>query len=247
MTEASGWIRAGRWLAWVLAVSFLVAAVIFILLEFDVTARPVERPPGPPDLVSELQAFFANEQTRWPQQVAASLLFALGFAALAGIGVLLRDVLGRQDGRTSIVSGSLGMAGVVGVTSQLAWLGAREVAIDGRWCDCKYFIEQIVSQGRTLAMIDGLQEWLLFGVFALAAAGIFLAGRLALERGFPSSGWARYSFIIAALFLVALVGSFFDLELLFAAITGIGGGILLPLWALWLARQLDRAPAPASA
>lgn len=242
MSEASGWVRAGRWLAWVLAISFFGAAVIFILLEFDVTARPVERPPGPPDFVAELQAFFANEQTRWPQQVASSLLFALGFAALAGIGLLLRDVLGRQDGRTSIVSASLGMAGVVGLTSQLGWLGAREVAIDGRWCDCKYFIEQIVSQGRTLAIIDGLQEWLLFGVFALAAAGTFMAGRLALERGFPNSGWARYSFVIAALFLVALVSFLFDLDDLVAPITGIGAGILLPLWALWLVRQLERTP-----
>jgi hypothetical protein len=251
-TERS-WLAAGRGLAWIMAGGFFAAAVIFALMEFDVTA-PSLPASLPSDFVNRLEVIFQNEQARWPWEVASSLLFVVGFVGLAGVGLVLRETYGRRDAVSSFMSTSFVVAAILGIGGQLMFLGAKQVAIDPLLCDCVYEPEQIVSQGRALAIAESSFEWLLYAVFALSAIALFLAARLAVNRAVFSRGWASFSQVVAVVFLVGLVAAAIDLDMLSDLTVAIGAGILLPVWAIWLARQLgrkragrstDRPPVPA--
>ncbi|HEV8682227.1 MAG TPA: hypothetical protein VGS09_05540 [Actinomycetota bacterium] len=187
--------------------------MIFFLLAYDVTAPAFESEPGR-DFVDTLIAFFQNEQARWPQEVVASLLFAAGFLLLVALAWLLRYGFGRDDVRAGLASSALAVGGFLGAASQLIYLGAKQVAIDPHYCDCVYAPEQIISQDRALALADGTQRWLIMGFLLIAAIGLYLFGRLALDRevGGP---WATVSFVGAAVSIVDLIAATFELDLLF--------------------------------
>jgi hypothetical protein len=236
MEDETGWIRIGRLLSWLVAACFLVAAVMNLLLEFDITASKPEAAPA--DLVDGTLAVFRNEQMRWPQELSFSLLFALGFAALAGLGILLARFLGRSEAPASLASATFVAAGTLGVGAMLLYLGAKQVAIDPHYCDCKYAPEQIISQSRGLALAEGSQRWLLTGFVVLAGLGFYQLARLSLERGVFSTGWARLTQALAVVLVLGLVSLVPRLDRVFEVVVFLGAAILLPLWAVWLDRQL---------
>jgi hypothetical protein len=241
MEDRTGWVWVGRLLSWVVAGSFLLAGVMFVLVESGLTAP--ERSTAPrvarQDFVDATIAFFQDQQARWPQELTASLLFAVGFAALAGLGVLLARALGGTDARAALLSLTFVMAGSLGVTAQLLFVGAKQVAIDPHYCDCQYAPEQIISQARGLALVEGAQRWLLGGFFVLAALGFWQLAQLSLQRGVFSTRWARLSQLLAVVLLIELVVPLApQFELALQVVVFVGAGILLPFWAVWLSRQL---------
>jgi hypothetical protein len=244
--EATSTRRVVRAICWLLALSFFAATVIIFLLEYDVTASPPRNPPGR-DFVADSVAFFQNERDRWPQELTANLLFALGFLLLVPVGLLLRRAFGRDDLRSTIGSSAFAVAGVIGLAAQLIYVGAQEVAIDPRYCQCEYAPEQIISQNRALAMAEGSQRWLLIGFLLLAAVGFYLMGRLALDRGVLGRGWGYLSLAGAAVTLVGFVAALFQLDPVFELFLAIGAGVLLPVWAVVLGRRLGGAPGAADA
>jgi hypothetical protein len=241
MDDRTGWVWVGRLLSWVVAGSFLLAGVMFALAESGITAPEGSAAPRTArrDFVDATIAFFQDEQSRWPQELTYSLLFALGFAALAGLGVLLARALGGTETRAAILSVTFAMAGTLGVAGQLLFVGAKQVAIDPHYCDCQYAPEQIISQARGLALVEGAQRWLLGGFFVLAALAFWQLAQLTLRQGVFSARWARLSQLLGVVLLVELVVPLApQFELALQAIVFVGASILLPFWALWLDRQL---------
>jgi len=239
--DRTGWVRVGRLLSWIVAGSFVLAGVMFVLIESGITAPEGTTAPraARQDYVDATIAFFQNEQSRWPQELTASLLFALGFAALAALGVLLARALGGTEARAAILSSTFLVAGTLGVAAQLLYVGAKQVAIDPRYCDCRYAPEQIISQARGLALVEGAQRWLLGGFFALAALGFWQLAQLSLRRRVFSARWGRLSQLLAVVLLVELVVPLApQFELALQVVVFVGAGILLPFWAVWLDRQL---------
>ena len=242
MEDRTGWIRIGRLLSWVVAGSFLLATVMFLLVEFGITTP--EASPAPPDLVDATLASFRDEQAGWPQELTSSLLFALGFAALAALGVLLARALAADLVRGSITSFTFVAAGTLGVAAQLLYVGVKQVAIDPHYCDCRYAPEQIISQARGLALAEGAQRWLLGGFLVLAGLGFYQLAQSSLRRRLFNPRWAGLSHLMAAVFVLGLVGLAPQWDLAFRLVVLVGGGILLPIWSIWLHRELPTLATP---
>jgi hypothetical protein len=234
--EAMDWRRLGRLAAWVLAAGFFLATVVFALVAFGVTVPEVQDP-GTRDLVDNVLADFRVQQEAWPQELASRLLFAAGFLALAGVGWAVRRLFGREDPRSAAVAGAFGVAGILGVAATLATTGFRQIAIDPHYCQCRYAPEQVLARWQAVMMAETAEEWVFYGAFLLGAIGFFLVGRLALAGGYPR-GWGVLAYVGAGLFILALVASLFDQDLVADLTIAAGGGIVMPVWALWFARIL---------
>ncbi len=138
---------------------------------------------------------------------------------------------------------ALGIGAALGAGSGLAQLGAEQVAIDPHLCDCKYSAMQVISQGRGLALIQGSGDWLLYGFFALAAAA-FAVAAIPANASDMGRGWRTLSVVIAALFVVGLMASALGASTLNDLTVGVGGGILIPVWAVWTSRARNDLALP---
>jgi hypothetical protein len=243
MAERADWQRLARMLSWTTAISFFVAALIVVLLQLGVTG-PEEPTRRIPDLVDSILQFFRDESAAWPQDLASRILFMVGFVGVIGLGLVVRRFVGRDDPRATVVAGSFSLAGGLGIVAELVTIGVKQAAIDPTYCQCKYAPEQVISRWQTLGQVETAEEWLFYGGFLLWAVGIFVLSRLAIERALFPRGWGYLGYLIAALFILGIVSAAFDLELVFNVTVAVGAGVLIPIWVVWLARNLrPRVPA----
>lgn len=239
-----GWRSAGRALSWLVAATFLLAAVIYLLIAFNLVVPPPE--PNPRlNFVESMTASFEHQSRVWPLEIPGTVLFGAGFFALAGLGLVLGRLLGGQAA-ASLGAAGFGVAGVLAGATQLVFLGAALVATNPELCDCVYAPEQVVSQATGLWIILGAQNWMLAGSFLLLAAGMALFAAAPVEAAGLSRGWARLSQGLAAYLVltaaVSVLQTAVDLGPIPQLIVLVGAGILLPIWTIWLARQLSARP-----
>jgi hypothetical protein len=227
-------------LGWLVAIPLFLAGVITALLQFDITASPPRKTP-PNDLLEGTLAFFQNESDRWPQELAALLLFTLGFVALIGLVALLRSSAGRDDPWMLLGTLAIGVGAGIGAVTELLYLGAKQVGIDPHYCDCARATEQIISRGEFLNLLDNAQRWLLVGTLVLAAAGLLLLWRAAGGRGLFTPAWRGLTLALALVMAVAVVTLVADADTLSGIFTGIAAAILTPVWAVMTARGLPAA------
>ena len=238
-----------RW-AWVLAASFLLGAIWLVLVTQNITA------PGPAiaDDASLPDAIFENfraAREAFPQELAYTLLFSLGFLAVAILGPILRDVFGRGDPRVTRLTVLFLVAGTIGILSQVVYLGGKEVTTAPYYCDCDYLAPQLISRGSILDALDGIQSWMIDAFSFLFAVGLLAAASLARDRGW-GAGFVRASQGLAVLGLASAGWDRVGVPLLVNADVhidyyGIGqlilaviAGVATPLWAVLLARSLSR-------
>ncbi len=243
------WRAWGRRTAWFIAGAFLIGSVMLLLLSFNITA-PELTPTASGDMPDNVLAFFQNEEMRWPQDLTLSLLFALGFAAVAALGPTLRRLLGGDGPGATMVSLAFVAAGLLGVVAQLMYVGAKEIAIDPHYCDCQYAAHQLIARREMLDVVSNIQGWLTDGFTYLFAIGLLIAARLGSEGRLPA-GLVAFSRVVAvagigtALFS-RIVPPLFDslgingidvgqIALLFLLVVA---GVLIPIWAAWLGRSL---------
>jgi hypothetical protein len=243
---------AGR-LAWMIAIAFLAATVLFTLLYFDITRPPPPAPNADHTFIDLILAGFERDQAAWVQIVASSLLFAVAFGALAALGIVLRGVLGRDDPRTALLTVTFVLAGAIGVASQVMLTGATEFAISAEYCDCNFLAEEVIGRQMALGTIFSMTSWLTDATTVLFAIGL-LALAPAAAVSWPS-GLVTYTRVVAILGFLTVVYSriidplvhnpggpeAFDHHLVGGVIVGVFAGILVPIWAVWLARALRPA------
>jgi hypothetical protein len=225
------WVDAVRVLSLLVTAFFIAAAVLLAILNFEFLGPP---PPEQEDFIEQTIDFFAWQQSHWPLELAGSALFALGFTALGWLGVLLSRLAALSDARRVLAAAAFLGVGVIGALSQLFWIGVKPIATSPQYCDCGFRQEEIVSRLMVLNVAEGVQMWMVIGAIVLAAIGITLVSGLGRGAGMPS-GWAWLSGAIAVISLasagLSVIGAYpFDqLAVVLAA------GVLLPIWALWLA------------
>ena len=235
------WYRIGKIAAWVNAACFLGAAVLYLLVDLEITWDRAEFSTEQP-LLDRMVTFFATEQDRWPQQLVYTLLFAIGFLALIPIGLALRDLLGRNLATSQMVAASFLAAGVIGSVNQLAFIGGKEAILDATLCaECQESEPILISLNSSLTTLDGIFRWVGLGFFLLAGSGILFSSFAAFDQPAFSRGWIRLGMAVGLLYLAGVVAAAYDLDTTFQIIVGIGGGILAPVWAAWLGLQLGKA------
>ena len=236
------WRKIGRVAAWVNAVCYLAAAVLYLLVDLGITWEQAEFS-GDLSVLERLARFFVAEQDRWPQELVYSALFAIGFLALIPIGLALRDALGRNLAMSQMVGASFLAAGVIGTVNQLAFIGGKEEILDvsKRCVDCPERAEVLISLNSSLSMLDGVAKWVGIGFFLLAGSGILFASFAAFDQPLFSRGWIRLGMAVGLLYLAGVIAAGFDFDTAFEIIVGIGGAVLAPLWAAWLGVQLGKS------
>jgi hypothetical protein len=226
-------------LGWLCAAALFAASVMTLLLSYDITAPALPESAGPPNLLRSTVVYFANERQRWTQEVISGCLFVVGFVLVAALAVFLSRRGKISDVPASLMVVALSIGAALGVGSILLSLGAEQAAIDPHVCDCKYSATQLITQGGALRLANSAGDWLLYGFFALAAVA-FLVAALSEIGSDMGRGWSYLSGAIAALFIVGLLASVLGASDLYDIIVGVGGGILLPVWAIWTGQRVRR-------
>ena len=235
------WYRIGKYAAWVNAACFFAATVLYLLVDFEITWERADLPEDR-SLLEQLGIFFDTEQDRWPQEFIYSLMFAVGFLTLIPIGLALRDLLGRNLATSQMIAGSFLAAGIIGCVDQLALIGGKDAILDATNCPaCGENEAILISLNYSLTTLEGITRWVGIGFFLLAGSGILFASFAAFDQPAFSRNWIRIGMIVGLLYLGGVIAAAYDLDTPFRIIVGIGGGILSPIWAAWLALQLGKA------
>jgi hypothetical protein len=229
-----------RLLAFVAAICFVAATLLFLGLTLNLfVANP--QFPDSADLPTRLLGSIDARHASWPFDFVSALLFGAAFAAIALLGRLLTLVGPSGDGRSNLAGSALFGGGLLGLASQLIHIGSQQVAIDIPYCDCGFKVQETISQYWGLTLIQGAESWLVNGATVFLAIGIALASA-ALAGVVRSPGWRSVSWLTALVAIISVALSGLELggdvdQLLIAVL----GGILLPLWAILLARGIGRA------
>lgn len=238
-----------RW-AWLLAATFVVATIMVVLVNLNVTV-PAPDIADDADLADIIFANFAAARDAWPQEMVSSLLFALGFLAIAVLGPTLRALLDRTDPRATRLAVVFLVAGTIGIMSQVLYLGGKEVATAPYYCDCDYLAPQLISRGAALDVISGMQSWMIDAFSFLFAIGLLAAASLAGANAWPPR-FVRSSQALAVLGLASVAWNRVVVSLLVNAdvhidyprigllILAVIAGVATPIWAVGLARVLGQ-------
>ena len=239
-----------RW-AWILAASFLLGTIWLVLVTQNITVQgpDIADDASLPDAIFE---DFRAARDAFPQEMAYTLLFALGFLAVGMLGPILREVLGRGDPRVTRLTVFFLVAGTIGILSQVVYLGGKEVATAPYYCDCDYLAPQLISRGAVLDALSGIQSWMTDAFTFLFAIGLLAAASLASARGWGAA-FVRASVVLAVLGLASAAWDRIAVPLLVNAdvhidyygigllILAVVAGVAVPIWAVILARTLSRS------
>jgi hypothetical protein len=249
------WRRITSRLGWLVAVTFVVAMALYALGQFHIV---VPEPPGPTGgtLVDDLLQGFEHAQAHfYPWDLTSSLLLAAGFVGLAILGVTLRAGLGKDDARGVVLAVTFLVAGTIGAASQILFVGATEVATRPEYCDCGFLAEEIISRQMAQDIALNVVFWMTDASIVVFAIGLLAFGGLAAASGWVPGGLAVYARVLAVLAVLSVVwgrvvvplltegGVDFDFFRVGDVIIIVVTGILVPIWAAWVAM----ATRPASA
>jgi hypothetical protein len=191
------------------------------------------------DLVETMLLDRQSDVDALPFVLVGSLATLGVFVVAALLGLALRAWAAVTPAR-DVMTMMLALAGAIGITAELANI-AVGAAANPFYCDCGYKAEEVVGLNQALVVGWTIANWLVVGATALAAVGVALAGRLITV----SSMWRNLSMLIAVLIFVGVVlrvaGSLvsiaaFDPFQISDLITAVTMGILVPIWAILLAR-----------
>jgi len=244
-----------RW-AWLLAATFLLGTIWLVLVTQNITVHGADIADGAslPDAIFEN---FRAAGDAFPQELAYTLLFSLGFLAVAMLGPTLRAILDRSGPTGTRVAVLFLVAGTIGILSEVIYLGGKEVAAAPYYCDCDFRDPQLISRGAILDALSGIQSWMIDAFSFVFAIGLLAAASLARAQGW-GAGFVRASQGLAVLGLASAAWDRIVVRLLVNAdvhldYSGIGllilaviGGVATPIWAFLLARALSREAVPAS-
>jgi hypothetical protein len=234
-------MRTLRWLALSVGVLFLIGTALQLVDFYNLYATPPQV--GPVNMVESRLAVQDYRVAIWPIFALNNFAFALGFIALAGLGLALAARLGSADSRRIVLLTSLGIAGVLGAVGQFMVIGAAQVTIDLAYCDCGFKNEEIVSQIWGQMLIEGAATWLINAASVLAAIGI-VGADIAFRRRMPAA-WDIVSWVTAIGLIATVVVGFINVEgELGFWLQVLVAGILVPVWAIWLGASLRADPDP---
>lgn len=232
MVASVRWLRG---LCWALVVLAVISALVSLLF-----ATGILRPPHDvQDLVERLIANRTSDTDAFPFVVVGSLATIGVFLIASLLGVALRSwapPTPQRDAMTMLFV----IGGVLGIGANLLNIAVGNAATF-TYCDCGYKTEEVIGQNYALMVGWTMVNWLSLGALTIVGSGVALAGRLVNI----SPAWRTLAYVTAAALFLAValrvlaefvfIGAFdpfqvSDLILAFA------GGILVPVWAVLLAR-----------
>ena len=232
MVASVRWLRG---LCWALVVLAVISALVSLLF-----ATGILRPPHDvEDLVERLIANRTSDTDAFPFVVVGSLATIGVFLIAALLGVALRSWAPVTPERDAMVMLFV-IGSVLGIGANLVNIAVGNAATF-TYCDCGYKTEEVIGQNYALMVGWTMVSWLSLGALTIVASGVALAGRLVDI----SATWRTVSYVIAVALLLAValrvLAEFvfiaaFDPFQVFDLIVAFAAGILVPVWAILLAR-----------
>jgi hypothetical protein len=228
-----------RWLCWGLAIAAVLAAVLQLLLTFNLWAGGPSEPDPSSDLVAHLEVFRANDAEAFPVAFASSLAALVAFALIGVIGVTLRSRSAAGTGRDAM-STLLAAGSITGVVAMAMAMAITQVSTFG-YCDCGFKTEELIGQDYAITVGFIMSAWVFNAAVALIGFGAWLAGRYVAV----SSMWRTLSYAIAVILIVAVglrvLASYVstgDIDLFYwtDVVINLTIAVLVPIWAILLAR-----------
>jgi hypothetical protein len=218
----------------VVGLGLLVGTVFRLILSFELLGHPPEPPSD--DFVDRILTFYAFATSQWPIEFTSFAAFAIGFAALAALGPVLGRLASEADARGGLVMATLLALGGLGVASQLIPIGALPFLTAPELCECGLREHEVMAREVVNGTIFGVQLWLIVGALVLAVPGLLLGGSLGADAGMPSA-WRWLSYLIAVASIVLAVLAIMQAFPYDQYVLGLTAGILVPIWAIWLAMR----------
>lgn len=230
------------WLSWALVVLALIAAVVTLLFASGVLLTPLNIA----DFVDRLVAVRTDQERLLPLLIVGGLATLGAYLVVAMLGVAFRAWATPTPAR-DVMTLLLAFGGLIGIGSQLMHIGIHDAARPF-YCDCGYRPEEVIGLDSALHVAESMFGWLTMGALSFVGVGVALAGRLVAV----SAGWRMLSYTIAVGLLVAVALRFVAAFVLIEAfdpfqvsdvIVGITLGIVVPIWAILLARGIPEPEA----
>jgi hypothetical protein len=238
--------RTLTWLAWALVVLVVISAAITLLFVSGILLTPFDLP----DFVDRLVAIRTDNERQFPFVIIGSLATLGVYLITAMLGVVLRAWALPTSARDAMTL-LLVFGGVVGIVSQLMNIGVGDAARPF-YCDCGYRAEEVIGLDSALNVARSMINWLTIGAVTFVGIGVVLASGVVQV----SSAWRLLSYAIAigvlgaaairVLASLVFIEAFdpFQLSDLIVAFTT---GILVPIWAIVLARGVSGPDAQVAA
>lgn len=234
-------------LSWALVILTVISAVVTLLFVSGVLLTPFDIP----DFVDRLIAIRTDNERLFPLVIIGSLATLGVYLIAAVLGLALRAWAAPTPTR-DLMTMLLVFGGLIGIGSQLMNIGVQDAARPF-YCDCGYRAEEVIGLDSALNVGWSIVNWLSIGAVTLVGFGVVVAGRVVEV----SSTWRLLSYAIAVGVLVAVAIRFiaslvfieaFDPFQVSDLIIAITSGILVPIWAILLARGVSEPEAePAAA
>ena len=228
------WASAARILGWVIGLGLLIGAVTRLFLSLEVLGLPDI--PEDADFVDRILTIYEFQSSVWPIEFTSFIAFSIGFAALAALGVVLRRLASEDDARGGLVMAALLGLGGFGLASQLIQIGSLPFLTSPELCECGLREHEIMAREVVINTLFGVQLWLVVGTLVVAAPGFLLAGSLGADAGMPPA-WRLLSMVIALAAIVLAVLAVLEAYPFDQYLLGLSAGILVPIWAIWLAMR----------
>ena len=229
--------RADRWsslqvLLGIFAACLVAATLIALALGFDLVVPPpvISESLDLPGRLTALQPF---REARWPFDAISTLLYVVGFAALA----LSADSIASlaRSGPVGVLRAAVLASGLLGAIAGLLYLGGTKAAI-ASYCDCGYLGQEAISQFWAINIVQGATDWLRYGAIAFGALGAALTAVMLADRGLPRA-WRWIAASAAAFLIGSIVLSELGVSPANDLAVAVASGLLLPVWALVLAMR----------
>ena len=225
-------------LSWALVVLVVISAAVTLLLTSGVLHTQFDIP----DLVDRLVAIRTDDEAVFPLVIVGSLATLGVYLIAALLGVVLRAWAPASTTRDAM-SILLVFGGLIGIGSQLMNIGVGDAARPF-YCECGYRAEQMIGRDEALNLGWSMVNWMAMGAVTFVGFGVAMAARVVTVT--PAWRILSYAVVVGVLLAVALrfLASLvfieaFDPYQISDLIVAFTTGILVPIWALLLARGIQ--------
>jgi len=223
-------------LSWIVAGAFILATALVYVDRLNLVATPPDLSAS--NMVDRALGSLAYRQAIWPIFLWTNLLFGIGFVAAVAFAATVAARLGLRGTSVFVVFAAVG--GVIGAIASTIPIGAVNSAVWLPYCDCGFKETEIVAQQWAGIVASDISDWLNRVAGVILAIGLYALIQDAGAR-IPSRlrGWTLITAVALVLASVVATISPPGLDEIVNVLTSLIGAVLIPVWAVWLARTVD--------
>jgi hypothetical protein len=217
------------------AAAFIVATAWNALAIHGVTVASAPHAAANVPADQAMRGYYRWVATTVGQEQLYSAIAIAGFACLAAVAVLARQVLDRDDALAGAGAVAVGAGAATWVAGSLIELGGhRAIGLMAT------HINPIQVTNSISFTIDTIVQAFDLAAFALLSAGMLAFARVAIRRG--RRGWAACTLVLALIGLLAAWSYAAGNGDLTEAVLLAGGLAAMPAWLIWTARLVPAGP-----